>query len=294
MALPPPRGPIEERPLTPSAPRSTHARGTRSTRAGEDPGAPVAAIPLTPSGAPVPVPTGPVVPPPPAPPKAAGTATVAPPKPAAPPKAAAPAAPPVARQTPPAQDRPAATRSSKLVAPPSAGRTVPKPVAPPARPPTPVAFPPEELRARCEALIARYPSRVAALIPILHLAQRHNAGWISPELEAGVAQYLGVSDQHVRGVVTFYTMFHAKPVGRHHVEVCRTLSCWLRGAEALTAELRTRTGCSPGETDPTGTWSVAEVECLGLCEVAPAVFVDGQEHGNVTPASLGKLLEGLS
>jgi NADH-quinone oxidoreductase subunit E len=168
-----------------------------------------------------------------------------------------------------------------------------KPVAPAPKPPVPVEFPPAELRAACEDWIARYPSRVAALIPILHLAQRWNGGWISPELEAGVAKYLGVSDQHVRGVLTFYTMFRTQPVGRHHVQVCRTLSCWLRGAAGLTDELEKRTGLAPGETDADLRFSVSEVECIGLCEVAPAIFVNDETHVNVTRESLGRLLEGL-
>src|SRR5439155_19151122 len=143
----------------------------------------------------------------------------------------------------------------------------------------------EELKAECEDLTSRYPDRVAALLPILHLAQRKLGGWISPELEAGIAAYLGCSDQHVRGVVTFYTMFNAKPVGRHHVQVCRTLSCWLRGAAELTRCLKRKTGLKPGETGKDLRFTVSEVECVGLCEVAPAIFVNDDEHGNVTPKS---------
>ncbi len=159
--------------------------------------------------------------------------------------------------------------------------------------PTPVPFPPDDLKAACEALIARYPQRAAALIPILHLAQKRFDGWISPEVEAGVASYLGVSDQHVRGVVTFYTMFNTKPVGRHHVQVCRTLSCWLRGAGELTRCLERKTGLRPGQTDEARRFTVSEVECLGLCEVAPALFVNEDAHVNVTPEGLEKLLDGL-
>ncbi len=111
-----------------------------------------------------------------------------------------------------------------------------------AKPPAPVAFPPPELKARCEDLLKRYPVKVAALLPILHLAQKHYAGWISPAVEAGVAAYLGVSDAHVRGVLTFYAMFHTQPVGRHDVWVCRTLTCWLRGAEGLTQAALAKAG----------------------------------------------------
>ncbi len=191
--------------------------------------------------------------------------------------------------------KPAVAVTAAPVAGSVAGSGVPlrKTPAPVVTPPVPVPFPPDDLKAACEALIARYPQRVAALIPILHLAQQRFDGWISPEVEAGVAQFLGVSDQHVRGVVTFYTMFNTKPVGRHHVQVCRTLSCWLRGAGELTKRLEQKTGLRPGETDKDRRFTVSEVECLGLCEVAPALFVNEEAHVNVTPAGLDQLLDGL-
>jgi NADH-quinone oxidoreductase subunit E len=176
---------------------------------------------------------------------------------------------------------------------PAAGQTVRKHAAEIPAAPVPAAFPPPELTAACEALLARYPRREAALIPILHLAQRHYGGWVSPEVEAGVGRYLGLPDQHVRGVLTFYTMFNTKPVGRHHLQVCRTLSCWLRGAGDLTRRLRERTGLAPGETDAEGRFTVTEVECLGLCEVAPALFVNETAHESVTPEKLDALLDGL-
>lgn len=184
-------------------------------------------------------------------------------------------------------------KSARMVAAPVPGRTVAKSVAPAPKPPIPTPFPPPEWKAEVEALIARYPERIAALIPILHLAQARLGGWISPELEAGIGRYLGCSDQHIRGVLTFYTMFNTKPVGRHHVQVCRTLSCWLRGAKSLTRCLKDKTGLAPGETDAERRFTVSEVECVGLCEVAPAIFVNDQPFVNVTPDSLSTLVDGL-
>ncbi|MCC7138587.1 MAG: NAD(P)H-dependent oxidoreductase subunit E [Planctomycetes bacterium] len=202
-------------------------------------------------------------------------------------------APPGARKGPAAPAAAAApTDDVTKVAPPAPGATVRKsaPAAP--KPPVPAAFPPPELRAECEALVARYPERQAALIPVLHLAQRRLGGWISPELEAGIAAWLGVPDQHVRGVLTFYTMFNTKPVGRHHVQVCRTLSCWLRGSKDLLGAIERKTGLRPGQTDAERKFTVTEVECLGLCEVAPALFVNDDAHVNLTPAAVEKLLDG--
>jgi NADH-quinone oxidoreductase subunit E len=167
-----------------------------------------------------------------------------------------------------------------------------KHVPPRPKPRVATPFPPDDLRPDCEALLSRYPEKAAALIPILHVAQR-KFGWISPELEAGIAGYLGVSDAHVRGVVTFYTMFNMKPVGRHHLQVCRTLSCWLRGAGAITERIKEKTGLSPGETGKDGRFSVCEVECLGLCEAAPALLVNETALSNVTPDALDRLFDGL-
>jgi NADH-quinone oxidoreductase subunit E len=136
---------------------------------------------------------------------------------------------------------------------------------------------------------------MAALLPVLHLAQRHYGGWVSPEVEAGVATYLGLPDQHVRGVLTFYAMFHTQPVGRHEVWVCRTLTCWLRGAEALTKAALDKAGIAKvGGTDAAKRFTVREMECLGLCEAAPAAFVDGKPHVNVTAEGLCRLMDGCT
>ena len=94
-------------------------------------------------------------------------------------------------------------------------------------------------------------------------------------------------------MLTFYTMFNTKPVGRHHVQVCRTLSCWLRGAGELTSCLKRTTGLAPGETDALRRFTVSEVECVGICESAPVVFVGDEAHVHVTPASLETLLQSL-
>ncbi|MDJ0521054.1 MAG: NAD(P)H-dependent oxidoreductase subunit E [Planctomycetota bacterium] len=159
-------------------------------------------------------------------------------------------------------------------------------------PPVAVQFPPKELKKECEDILSRYPTRMAACLPILLLAQKHYDNWVSPEVEAGVAEYLGVSDSHIRGLLTFYAMYNAKPAGRHEVWVCRTLTCMLRGAGKLRD---TALGCAKakttGEVGEDGKFLVKDMECLGLCEVAPAVFVDGEAHVDVTPEKLTELME---
>jgi NADH-quinone oxidoreductase subunit E len=170
------------------------------------------------------------------------------------------------------------------------------PLAAPA-PPKAAEFPPAAIREECDEIVKRYPTRLAAALPVLHVAQRHYGGWISPEVEAGVARYLECPDQHVRGLLTFYAMYHHQPRGKHEVWVCRTLTCWLRGAGSLTRLARQKAGLADvphppqRETGPDGKFTVMEMECLGLCERAPAVFVDGTPHVDVTPERLGELLD---
>jgi NADH-quinone oxidoreductase subunit E len=161
-----------------------------------------------------------------------------------------------------------------------------------AAPPVPVSFPPPEIQAQCDEIVARYPTRMAACLPVLHVAQKHYGGWISPEVEAGVARYLEVSDSHVHGLLTFYAMFNTKPSGRHEVWVCRTLTCWLRGAPELRQAALAKAGVEDtGEESPDGRFLVKDMECLGLCELAPAAFVDGQAHVHVTPEKLEELMD---
>lgn len=176
---------------------------------------------------------------------------------------------------------------------PRAPAAEPKDVAPRAPAVVPAPFPPAELKATCEKILARYPTKMAALLPILHEAQAFGGGWVSPELEAGVAAYLDLSPAHVHGVLTFYSMYNTKPAGRHELWVCRTLSCWRRGAPELRAQALGKAGCTrTGEVGADGRFLVKDMECLGLCEQAPAIWLDGVAHANVTPEGLEQLMDG--
>lgn len=176
--------------------------------------------------------------------------------------------------------------------PPRAPAAAPKDVEERKPAPTPVAFPPTELKAECEDMFTRYPTRQAALIPMLLRAQDHYGGWISPEVEAGIAEYVGVNDSHVRGVLSFYAMFNTKPAGQHEVWVCRTLTCWLHGAPALlSTALEKAKADRAGVVGEDGKFLVKNMECLGLCEIAPAVFVDGKPYTNVSTDQLAELMD---
>jgi NADH-quinone oxidoreductase subunit E len=149
-----------------------------------------------------------------------------------------------------------------------------------------------ENKKRFEEIVARYPKRMAAMLPTLWLAQ-HQHGWISTEVMEYVAALLQVPPSKVYEVVTFYTMFHQEPVGKHHFQVCRTLSCQLRGAETITAHLEKRLGIKVGETSSDGKFTLSEVECLGSCGTAPMLQLNNDYHENLNPENLDVLLEGL-
>jgi NADH-quinone oxidoreductase subunit E len=157
------------------------------------------------------------------------------------------------------------------------------------------AFPPEDLKQRFDAIVARYPKRLAALIPILMVVQRE-FGHVKPEHMEWLAEYLGTTPAHVLGVVTFYAMFSHAKRGKHHLYVCKTLSCHLRGAPEVIAAFEKKLGvkANSGEATADGLFSIDTAECLGLCEQAPCVLVDEKRFGNITPEIVDEILKELS
>jgi NADH-quinone oxidoreductase subunit E len=151
-----------------------------------------------------------------------------------------------------------------------------------------------ENRARFDEVVKRYPAerRRSAVLPALYLAQ-HQQGYITANAIRHVAELLGITRADVEDVVSYYTMFYTKPLGRFVINVCRTLSCAINGAERVTEELCAKLALKPGETDPTGTFTLMEVECLGACDRAPVVMVNDAWHENLQPESAAKLIEDL-
>ena len=125
-----------------------------------------------------------------------------------------------------------------------------------------------------EEILARYPNKLAACIPVLHLCQEANQNWVSEEVILFVARKLDVSPAHVKGVVTFYTLFNQRPVGKHQVWVCHTLSCALRGGEDILPHCEKRLGVHAGETTKDGKITLRTAECLAACGNAPMMQVD--------------------
>jgi NADH-quinone oxidoreductase E subunit len=147
-------------------------------------------------------------------------------------------------------------------------------------------------RTRIEALKSEYETNQSALIPALHVAQG-DQGWLSEATQVEVATILGVTPQSVREVVTFYTMFHQRPVGKYLLQVCRNLSCCLQGGHRLQRQIEERLAIRDGETTQDGRFSLMSVECLGSCGTAPVLMVNDDYHENVTPQEIDRLLTEL-
>jgi NADH-quinone oxidoreductase subunit E len=149
-----------------------------------------------------------------------------------------------------------------------------------------------EARKDIEKLKSVYETNQSALIPALHRAQA-DQGWLSAETQSEVAKLLDLSLQTVAGVVSFYTMFHQKPVGKYLLQVCRNLSCTMLGGQELRKKLEERLGISEGETTPDGRFTLIEVECLGSCGTAPVLMVNDRYVENVKAADVDRLLSEL-
>ena len=149
-----------------------------------------------------------------------------------------------------------------------------------------------QARQAIEALKATYETNQSAVIPALHAAQS-DQGWLSVETQREVAAILGLTEQTVRGVVSFYTMFYQRPVGRHVLQVCRNLSCCVRGGHLLQRQIEEKLGIQEGETTTDGRFTLFSVECLGSCGTAPVLMVNDTYHENLTSQDVDRLLTEL-
>lgn len=151
---------------------------------------------------------------------------------------------------------------------------------------------PEEVKKRFDAILPRYPTKEAALLPTLHLVQE-TWGWISPEAVHYVAGLLDLSPATVFGVVSFYDMYNQKPVGKYQLRVCTNLSCMVSNAYDIYEGLCEKLQVKPHETTKDGLYTVVEVECLGSCGTAPVVQVNNDYHENMSVEKMSALLEKL-
>lgn len=148
-----------------------------------------------------------------------------------------------------------------------------------------------ETAVRLQELASRYPTKQAALLPALWMLQEAR-GWVSEGGMAEVATALGLTPAYVRGVVTFYTMYHPHPVGKYFIQVCTTSPCHVCGAEDVVKAFLEQTGCGElGVTSDDGKYTVIEVECLGACGFATPVMVNADFIESVTPERVSDVMK---
>jgi NADH-quinone oxidoreductase subunit E len=152
---------------------------------------------------------------------------------------------------------------------------------------------PPAAKAELDEVRKRYPTTEAALLPALHIAQRAWGGWLPDEAIAAVAAELDLPTSKVYGVVTFYDLYHQKPVGRHRIRVCTNLSCQLRGCEEIMETLHAELQVGEDEITPDGRCSYIHFECLGSCDTAPMMMINDDYHENLTPERVRSILKGL-
>jgi len=147
--------------------------------------------------------------------------------------------------------------------------------------------------AELQVIQSRYPKKESAIMPVLWFAQK-KFGWISNEVIKYIAQLLEVSPSKVEGVVTFYTMFFKKPVGKYHIQVCTNVSCMLREGEKIFRYISEKLNISNMEVTPDGKFSLEEVECMGACGGAPMIAINEDYYENISFEKLDELLATLS
>jgi NADH-quinone oxidoreductase E subunit len=152
----------------------------------------------------------------------------------------------------------------------------------------------EESKKKIDALLPRYPTKQAALLPSLWIAQEQNENWLPRELMKEVAEYLELAPAFVEGVATFYTMYNKVPVGKNHVEVCHNIVCMVRGADELIEHIGNKLGIDKGETTPDRQFTLSGAECLGACANAPCMMVADKYYEDLTPEKVDNILDELA
>jgi NADH-quinone oxidoreductase E subunit len=150
----------------------------------------------------------------------------------------------------------------------------------------------EQSLKKIEELKKRYPRPQPVVLAALWMWQEEN-GWISREGMVEVARLLGIPEHHVYGVVSFYTMFNSKPVGRHKIEVCTNVSCMLRNSDRIVKHIQDSLNVGFGETTPDGRFTLVEAECLGSCGTAPMMQVGDEYYENLDEAKVDAILSSL-
>lgn len=151
-----------------------------------------------------------------------------------------------------------------------------------------------ERKKELDELLSHYPTKMAALLPALWIVQSER-GWVSEGAMAEVAELLELTPAYVKGVVTFYTMYHQHPVGKYFIQICTTSPCGICGADDVVKAFLQHTGAGElGVTSPDGKFTVIEVECLGACGFATPVMINEEFVESVSAEKVPKLVAGLA
>ena len=145
-------------------------------------------------------------------------------------------------------------------------------------------------RRELEEAVTHYPDKRGAAIDALLTVQRRR-GWISDDTLHEIAQFLEITDEDLDSIATFYNLVFRKPVGRHVAFVCDSISCWIKGCEQVQEQFKTRYDAALGQTSPDGRFTVLPIACLGHCERAPALMIDQDVYGDVTPEKIEQIVE---
>ncbi|MBN2433102.1 MAG: NAD(P)H-dependent oxidoreductase subunit E [Acidobacteria bacterium] len=148
------------------------------------------------------------------------------------------------------------------------------------------------LKSRLDEIKRKFPFAFSSVLPAIHAVQEE-FGYIPLEIEPAVARYLAVPQERIREVTTFYFMFNNRSVGKYHIYLCSNVSCWLRNYESILAYLEKKLNISAGETTPDGRFTISLVECLGMCEQAPVMQINGISYGDLTPEKIDRILDNL-
>lgn len=145
-------------------------------------------------------------------------------------------------------------------------------------------------RHEIEEELSRYPDKQAVCVDALKIVQRHR-GWVSDEALKDVAALLEMSPHEVDGVATFYSLIYRRPVGRHVIHVCDSVSCWVMGCGGVCGHLKKKLGIEMGGTTPDGRFTLLPIVCLGVCDAAPAMMIGETTHGNLTVEGIDEILD---
>ena len=148
----------------------------------------------------------------------------------------------------------------------------------------------EKERQEIEAEIPRYPHKRAVCIEAMKIVQQHR-GWVSDEAIRDIAELLQMTPEELDGIATFYNLIFRRPVGRHVIFICDSVSCWIMGYERMREHLTARLGIGLGETTRDGRFTLLPIVCLGACDHAPALMIDNDLHGDLDPEKIDTILE---